>query len=569
MTTAAKSGQNEKITALYCRLSQDDIPDEKTKKAKHQTADESNSIVNQKRMLLDYCKKNGYTNTMLFVDDGISGTTFDRPDFQRMEAMIEAGQVSTVIVKDLSRFGRNYLEAGQYLEIKYPTLGVRFIAIQENVDTEQNNGAEMMPFHNIFNEWYAAQTSKKIRAVNRMKAENGKRISPAIPFGYKKNPDDEDHWLIDEPAAEVVRKIYNYCLQGYGPCQIARALEREKIMTPTEYYYSIDRAASNPLPVKPFLWGESTINHILENRQYTGCAVNFKTTTVSYKVHKTVYNGSDEQQIIPDMQEAIIEEDVWERVQELRKNKRRLTATGRTSLFSGLVYCPDCGAKLYFCATKSFTRQQEHFCCSNYKSRRGTCKIHYIRDVVLEQIVQEAISDLAAFVRCYESTFLYMVEKQHTISRESDLQLLKATIANSNKRIKEIDRAITKLFESNMEGKISDERFMTMTADYEAEQRSLKASVADAEEKLAQANQGKTDLRMLLKGIREFSEVKQLTPEIVNTLIQRIEVHNNDKSSGHCYVKVDIYFTAIGMFSPPSEEELAAEMVEYAQTVGA
>ena len=269
------------------------------------------------------------------------------------------------------------------------------------------------------------------------------------------------------------------------------------------------------------------------------------------------------------MQEAIIEKDVWERVQELRKNKRRLTATGRTSLFSGLVYCPDCGAKLYFCATKSFTRQQEHFCCSNYKSGRGTCKIHYIRDVVLEQIVQEAISDLAAFVRCYESTFLYMVEKQHTISRESDLQLLKATIANSNKRIREIDRAITKLVESNMEGQISDERFMTMTADYEAEQRSLKASVADAEEKLAQANQGKTDLRMLLKGIREFSEIKQLMPEIVNTLIQRIEVHNNDKSGGHCYVKVDIYFTAIGLFSPPSEEELAAEMAEYAQTVGA
>ena len=236
-------------------------------------------------MLLDYAKRNGYTNTMFFVDDGVSGTTFERPDFIRMEEMIERGEIGTVIVKDLSRFGRNYLETGQYLEIKYPPLGVRFIAIQENVDTDKNTGAEMMPFHNIFNEWYAAQTSKKVRAVNRMKAENGKRVSSAVPYGYKKNPNDEEHWMIDEPAAEVVRKIYDLCLAGRGPTQIASQLEREGVMTPTEYYHSLDKKTGIMLPIKPHLWKDSSIEHILSNRQYTGCAVNFKSTTISYKVH--------------------------------------------------------------------------------------------------------------------------------------------------------------------------------------------------------------------------------------------------------------------------------------------
>ena len=569
MTTANNmTGQNNKITALYCRLSQDDLPDEKAGKRKRQVEDESNSITNQKKMLLDYAKRNGYTNTQFFVDDGVSGTTFERPDFIRMEEMIERGEIGTVIVKDLSRFGRNYLEAGQYLEIKYPTMGVRFIAIQENVDTERNTGAEMMPFHNIFNEWYAAQTSKKIRAVNRMKAENGKRVSSSVPFGYKKNPDDEDHWLIDEPAAEIVRKIYDLCLAGRGPTQIASQLEREGIMTPTEYYHSIDKKASNNLPIKPHLWKDSSIEHILANRQYTGCAVNFKTTTISYKVHKTVYNSEEEQQIIPNMQEPIISEDVRERVQVLRSNKRRATATGRKSLFSGLVYCPDCGAKLHFCASKSLRRDQEFFRCANYKSGRGLCKIHFIRDVVLEQIVTEAISDISDFIRCYENDFLNLIKMRNTIGRESDIQALKSAILNGNKRIKEIDRNISGLFEKNVSGMISDERFMTMTADYESEQRNLKKSVADAEKQLADAEQKAVDVRILLNGFRKYSEMRELTPEIVNMMIRRIEVHNNDKYDGHCHVKVDIYFTGVGLFERPTEQELQTLADMHEQNAG-
>ncbi len=283
MATKQNQGQEEKITALYGRLSDDDGVDM-----------ESNSISNQRTILQDYAKKNGYLHPVFFYDDGVSGTTFERPGFKEMETMIEAGKVSTIIVKDLSRFGRNYLEVGRYLEIVYPTLGVKFIAIQENVDTLAGTGTEMMPFHNIFNEWYASQTSKKIRAVWAMKAANGKRVSPTVPFGYVKDKDNREIWHIDEPAAEVVRKIFALCLAGLGPLQIAKQLEREKILTPTAYYISMGRDVRNLMPANPYLWAESTIEKILANRQYTGCAVNFKTTSVSYKVHKTVYKPEEE-----------------------------------------------------------------------------------------------------------------------------------------------------------------------------------------------------------------------------------------------------------------------------------
>ena len=300
MTTQNTNGQKEKITALYCRLSQDDGRD-----------GESNSISNQKEILSEYAKRNGFLHPHFFIDDGISGTTFERADFKRMQSMIENGEISTVIVKDLSRFGRNYLQVGEYLEIKYPTMGVRFIAIQENVDTAKESGTEMMPFSNIFNEWYAAQTSKKIRAVNQMKAAKGQRVSSSVPYGYMKNPDDKRKWLIDEPAAEIVRKIFNLCLAGKGPSQIARQLEKEKVLTPTAYYHSIGKKTSNPLPANIYGWRDSSIEQILENRQYTGCTVNGKSTTVSYKVHKVIEIPKEEYQVIPDTQEAIISKNIW------------------------------------------------------------------------------------------------------------------------------------------------------------------------------------------------------------------------------------------------------------------
>ena len=554
MTTANNiNGQTEeKITALYCRLSVDD----EKKDA------ESNSITNQKQILLDYCQKQGFTNTMFFVDDGISGTSFERGGFQQMQKMVEEGKICRVIVKDLSRFGREMVEAGRLTQIVYPSLGVTFISLHENVNSTTGEGMEMLPFYNIFNEWYAAQTSKKIRAVWQSKAENGKRVSPTVPFGYVKDPDEKEKWLIDEPAAEVVRKIYALCLAGRGPSQIARQLEKEKILVPSAYYESVGRSHAQKVPTNPYSWDQKTVVGIIENRQYTGCAVNFKSTTVSYKVHKKIHNATEDYQIIPNMQEPIISEEQWLRVQELRKHRRRPTATGRASLFSGLVYCPDCGAKLHFCAAKSLKRNQEFWRCSNYKDGRGTCQIHYIRDVVLERIVLEAISSLADFVKCHEPVFLYMLAKKTNAMRQKEHKRLEQAVEQGTKRIAEIDRLIEKVFEQNAIGVLSDERFSKMLQSYEKEQKALTQEVAESRQTLEEAKQKATDLRLLLRTLREMTEINELTPTLVNSLIERIEVHNNDKSSGHCYVKVDIYFTAVGMIDIPTEQEILAMMEE-------
>lgn len=554
MTTANNiNGQTEeKITALYCRLSVDD----EKKDA------ESNSITNQKQILLDYCQKQGFTNTMFFVDDGISGTSFERGGFQQMQKMVEEGKICRVIVKDLSRFGREMVEAGRLTQIVYPSLGVTFISLHENVNSTTGEGMEMLPFYNIFNEWYAAQTSKKIRAVWQSKAENGKRVSPTVPFGYVKDPDDKEKWLIDEPAAEVVRKIYALCLAGRGPSQIARQLEKEKSLVPSAYYESVGRSHAQKVPTNPYSWDQKTVVGIIENRQYTGCAVNFKSTTVSYKVHKKIHNATEDYQIIPNMQEPIISEEQWLRVQELRKHRRRPTATGRASLFSGLVYCPDCGAKLHFCAAKSLKRNQEFWRCSNYKDGRGTCQIHYIRDVVLERIVLEAISSLADFVKCHEPVFLYMLAKKTNAMRQKEHKRLEQAVEQGTKRIAEIDRLIEKVFEQNAIGVLSDERFSKMLQSYEKEQKALTQEVAESRQTLEEAKQKATDLRLLLRTLREMTEINELTPTLVNSLIERIEVHNNDKSSGHCYVKVDIYFTAVGMIDIPTEQEILAMMEE-------
>ena len=545
MATQNTNGQKEKITALYCRLSQDDGRD-----------GESNSISNQKEILSEYAKRNGFLHPQFFIDDGISGTTFERADFKRMQSMIENGEVSTVIVKDLSRFGRNYLQVGEYLEIKYPTMGVRFIAIQENVDTAKESGTEMMPFSNIFNEWYAAQTSKKIRAVNQMRAAKGQHVSSAVPYGYRKSPDDKQKWLIDEPAAEIVRKIFNLCLAGKGPSQIARQLENEKILTPTAYYYSIGKKTSNPMPANVYGWRENSIDHILENRRYTGCTVNGKSTTVSYKIHKVIERPKEEYQIIPDTQEAIISENIWLRVQELRKNKRRHTATGKKSLFSGLVYCADCGAKLHFCASKSLKKNQEFFRCSNYKDSRGSCSIHYIREIVLETIVKDAVSELADFVRCYEPVFLYLQAQKHSEFEKSQVKKLKTAIESGKKRIADLGKLFLRIYEDNILGKLSDERYTRMAGEYETEQKDLIALVENSEKELAKTNQATVDMKMLSQGLREFTDMKKLTPTVVNKLIQRIEIHKNEKKHSHNNVKVDIYFTAVGLVDIPTEQQL-------------
>ncbi len=452
---------------------------------------------------------------------------------------------------------------GKLTQMVYPALGITFIAIQENVNTATGTGLEMMPFYNIFNEWYAEQTSKKIKAVQKSKADNGERVSPMVPYGYKKSEDNRKQWIIDEPAAKVVRYIFQLCLEGIGPMKIARRLEDEQIITPTEYFARQGKNTINARPENPYRWTATTVVRILENRQYTGCTVNFKSTFVSFKVKKKVEIPEDEWQIIPNTQEAIIDEDTFNRVQELRKHRRRNTATGRTSLFSGLLYCADCGSKLYFCASKSINENQEFYRCSQYKENRGACTIHYIRDTVLKEMVLETIQKVARYVQEFEPVFLYLFAKQNTIGREIGIRQMKLNIEASKRRIKELDKLIERIYEDNVLGKISDDRFYRMSANYEKEQKELLTAVEHDEQELRKKEQEKIDLKVFLEAIRECIDLKELTPTIVNTLIKRIDVHNSTKGDdGLKHVSIDIYFTAVGIINIPTEKELLQAMEE-------
>lgn len=552
MTTSDIKGNDNKITALYCRLSVDDTD--------KQSDEESNSIKNQKQILQDYCKKNGYHNTRFFVDDGVSGTTFDRPGFKEMEALAEAGKIGTIIVKDLSRFGREQTEMGRLTQIVYPSLGITFIAIQEHVNTATGEGVEIMPFHTIFNEWYAAQTSKKIRQVWKTKSEHNMRVSHRIPFGYVRDTDDKEKWLIDEEAAKVVRHIFELYLSGMGTERIARRLQEEKVLTPNSYYAFIGRGYSVYLPDNPYAWKNTTVSNILDNRKYTGCMVNNVYSTVSYKVHKRTLIPEEDRQIIPNLHEAIISEEDWLRVHELRQNKRRTLKSGKTSMFSGLLYCHDCGSKLHFCTSKTFGPRQDFYRCAKYKSGRGSCSIHFIRNIVLERIVLTAISDLADFVRCYESVFMYMVNERNKLLKAEAQKAEKRKLAQAEKRHDELDFLSKRVYEDNAFGKLSDERYEKLIQSYEAEQKEIDKTIADLSTNLARTTREGEELRYLFDKLRELSQVTKLDPTLVNTLIKRIEIHDSEKRDGKNYVKVDIYFTAIGMFDIPSEKEINAVM---------
>ena len=555
MAMKAEIINQEKITALYCRLSVEDIKDDSDKRRKGKV-DESNSISNQKQILSDYAKKHGYTNTMFFVDDGISGTSFDRSDFNRMHRMVEEGKIGTIIVKDLSRFGREHIEGDRLAEIVYPSLGVTFISIHENINTSTGEGMEMLPFYNIFNEWYAAQTSKKIRAVWQSKSDNGERVSSAVAYGYKKSPDDPKQWIIDEPAAKVVRYIFRLCLEGLGVTKIARRLEAEQILTPTAYYNSIGRKSRNKV-IDPYRWSSNSIDHILENMQYTGCTVNFKSSTVSFKVHKTVYHPEDDWVIIPNTQEAIIDMDTWERVQEIKKHRRRNTATGRQSIFSGLMYCGDCGSKLYFGAAKSIKEHQEFFRCASYKENRGSCSIHYIRNVVLEKMVLKLIREAAEYITEYEPVFLYLYGKQHELHKANNFKAAKQELEKSKQRIVALDKLIQVAFEKNVLGTLRDDLFERMTANYEQEQRELMQSVAELEHRLASAEQDNVDLRAFLSIIRKCTDLQELTPELVNRLITKIEVFASTKDeNGKKHVPIKVHFIGVGILEIPDTQTI-------------
>ena len=382
-----EKGENDvdqqKITILYCRLSNEDALD-----------GESNSISNQRNILTRFAADRGFTNTRILVDDGYTGTNFNRPGVQEGLSLVEQGLVGTWIVKDMSRFGRDYLQVGRYTEIVFPSYDVRFIAVNDGVDSERGDN-DFTPFRNLFNDFYAKDTSKKVRSVMKARGTSGKHIGKP-PYGYCSDPQDKDHWILDGEAAPVVKRIFDMAIAGIGPCRIARILEADKVLTVKALYA---QRKGKPAPERPYHWIEQSVVNILERMEYTGCVCNFKTYSKSYKLKKRIPNAPEDMFILPDTQEAIIPQAQWERVQELRKNRRRVTKGERQGLFSGLASCADCGGKLHFGTCKSFEDHQDRYVCSHYKSGRGTCSAHYIREEVLRDVVLERIRAVTEYIR--------------------------------------------------------------------------------------------------------------------------------------------------------------------------
>lgn len=518
----------DKITALYCRLSQDDMVD-----------GESNSITNQKLILKKYADDNGFRNTVFYVDDGISGTTFERDGFKEMMNDVENGKVGIVITKDLSRLGRDYLKTGEYVEIIFPDYDVRYIAINDNVDTFKGDN-EFMAFKNIFNDWYARDCSKKIRAVFKAKGQSGKHLCPPI-YGYRKSDTDKDLWVIDEVAADVVRKIYRLCIDGYGPVQIARILTEQGIPTPTAYAISQGKNPNNK-NARLHRWGANTICHILEKPEYIGHTVNFRTHMKSYKVHKIVYNPEEDFMIFENTHEPIVTKQEFELVQELRKNKRRPQKSDVVNPFAGIVYCAECGERMYLSRRKNERPEQEHMRCSTYAKEQDKCTVHYIRTCVLNEIVLGELNKLLATVKADEDEFLQTAMNNSVQKKSSEITKAKKTVKQAEKRIAELDKLFTRLYEDNVLGKLSDERFTMMSTAYEEERQKLKATVSELTALIDASEKKSSDVTAFLEIVRKYEHITRLTPEIMHELIEKIVVHEADKSSGKRVQQIDIYY---------------------------
>ena len=528
----------QKITILYCRLSNEDALD-----------GESNSIQNQKEFLTRYAAEHGYTNLKILVDDGYTGTNFDRPGVQEGFALVKQGLVGCWLVKDLSRFGRDYLTVGQYTDIIFPSYDVRFIAVNDGVDSERGDSDGFAAIRNLFNEWYPRDTSKKVRVVFRQKGTSGKHLGKP-PYGYRTDPADKDHWIIDEDAAPVVKRIFDLAIDGKEPEQIARILEQDKVLTTKALYAKQSENHPDPkkrkkMPERPYHWIGQSVVGILERMEYTGCTCNFKTYSKSYKLKKRIPNAIEDMCIFPDTQKAIVSQAQWDRVQELRKNKRRPTKAQRQGLFSGLLFCPDCGNKLHFATCKSFDGKQDHYVCSSYKSGRGTCSAHYIREDVLRELVLERIRAVNAYIRQDAEGFQEEWLQCRRSGQERSIREDRKRVEQARKRLADLDVLLSRLYEDFVLGDLSKERYKKMTADYEAEQERLKLEIEVTEEWLEMQETMSADVDAFVALTQKYVDVPELTPTIVNEYIKKIEVFAPDKSSGKRVQKVKIYFNFV------------------------
>ena len=566
-----KKAENEKITALYERLSRDD-----------EMVGDSNSIVNQKKMLEDYAKQNGYTNIEHFTDDGYSGGSFDRPDWKRMVAGIEDGSIGTVIVKDMSRIGRDYLQVGFYTEVMFKEKEVHFIAIANGVDNQKRESSEFAPFLNIMNEWYIRDSSRKVTTVLRARGMEGKHTTNNAIYGYRKSEEDKNQWVIDEEAAEVVRRIYRMSLEGKGPYEIARILSEEQIERPSYYLAKrgLGTCRSNNNTATPYVWRGATVRDILSKPEYMGHTVNFRSYKESYKDKRAKRTPKEDWVIFKNTQEAIVSEEMWNKVQELRKTVRRTDTVGEANPFTGLLYCADCGAKMYnhrggagrarnWKGELNGKRRpdRDEYNCSTYNLSRQSydkqCSQHYIRTEVVRKLVLETIKAVSDYVITNEEEFINRIYSTSRDKQKEGIKSLKRKIAQDTKRVNELNTLMKKLYEDNISGKLSDKRFEFMLSEFENEQDTLEISMENAKAEIEKYESDTVRADKFIELVKRYTDFSELTTPMLNEFVEKILVHEADYSSGERVQEVEIYLNFIGKFELPVKEPTAEEIAEH------
>lgn len=541
----SKQSDKDKITALYCRLSRDD-----------ENEGVSGSIKNQAEILQQYAAENSFKNTRLFIDDGFSGTTFNRPAFNEIMKLGEEGKIATLIVKDHSRLGRNRLVVGSLLEEEFDRMGIRYIAIMDNIDTK-NGISDLVPMQDWFNEWHAKNTSDKVRKVFKSKGESGKPLTSNPPFGYMKSPDDKYQWIIDEPAAEIVKRIFKMCVSGMGPSQIANKLSAEKVPTPTEYWISVGRKCGKP-PSVPFHWCPAMIANILKRQEYCGDTVNFRSTTKSFKNKKRVDRPESEWIIFENTHPAIVDRDTFKLVQKIREGRHRQTRTGKVSIFSGLVFCEDCGQKMYYQSGKKDRRDPPHFMCSSYSKNPDTCTSHYIGERTLTNLVLESMRRVFLNIQAFEKEFVRKQVESYGSDKKKELTAKRREFEKAKKRIAEIDKLIQRIYEDNVIGKLSDERFATLSNTYETEQKELKEKLPEMESYLEAETDKTVNLQKFVQKVKAITEPTELTGELVHEFIDKIVVSAARYLDGKRYQIIDIYYNGVGIIKPLNPEDVEA-----------
>ena len=543
-----KQLESDKITALYCRLSRDD-----------ELAGESNSIKNQKSILSKYAKDNNFQNIKFFVDDGYSGTTFTRPAFMKMMELAESGKIGTIIVKDHSRLGRNRLVVGQLLEEDFVRLNIRYIAIMDNIDSSKGLN-DFLPIQDWFNDMHAKNTSQKVRAVLKNKGESGISLANNVPYGYKKDENDKTKWLVDETSAEVVKEIFNLFIQGHGTFEIARILRERKVLTPSEYNASINTNSNNQ--EYQYKWCGTTIAGILDRQEYIGDTVNFKCTTRSYKDKTRINLPKEDRKIFKNTHEPIIDEYTWNIARQLRNNRKKRAKSGKKSIFSGLLFCYDCGKKMYFQSPVVDLRNKDHYRCSSYKHDTSACSSHYISDNALQSIVLENIQKVISYMKDYEDLF---IQEQLAKSTQNELKQIsknKKELEKAKNRVIEIDNLFMHIYEDNVSGKITDDRFRNLSFNYDKEQQELKLKIEQLSKDIENTEKKDTDITQFISNVKKYTEINELTPEILNELIEKIIIHQTKKINGKKVQEIDIYYRGVGIISFPVSLEDMTMVIE-------